>query len=140
MSKKVSIILAVLLVFSFTATAFADSCPYPVKEAIEARFVSLAKVSADVVMNGKTATCYGSAKTMSSNDTLLMIMTLQRKSGSSWTAVASWSKTDDRMVSLTKEKSGLSSGTYRVQVYVGVYNANGAFIESTTVYSQNYTI
>ena len=63
-------------------------------------------------------------------------MYLQKETSTGWSSVASWSIQGKKLVTLDKSKSGLSAGTYRVRIYITVYDANGTFVESANAYSK----
>ncbi len=72
-----------------------------------------AQVSLTITDNN--ATCYAKVTSQSTQD-MKITLTLQKKSGTSWTTVTSWStsKSSAKICSLSKTKS-VSSGSYRVK-------------------------
>lgn len=131
----------VLILFSFygpSVLAKENSANIITKPLIEPRFQVLTIVDTALSINSNTATCFGMAKTSSDNYNINISMNLQKKSGISWNTIGSWSGTGTGIegAKLNKTKSNLSNGTYRVTLYVSVYDNNGKFIESTNGYSK----
>lgn len=94
------------------------------------------KISSDMSISNKTATCKSVVRGDTSLATKIVItQTLQKKSGNSWTYVTSWSKTFNSWLAIyTTSKSSLSSGTYRLKTVAKVYSGNS--YETITVYSR----
>ena len=103
-------------------------------------YVDLTRLSASLNISGTTASCSGTAKTLISTDTIKMSMYLQKQTSTGWSNVASWYKEGTRLISLDKTKGSLSPGTYRVHLYVVVYDTNGGFVESANAYSKSKTV
>ena len=81
-------------------------------------------------VSGGTAYVEAEAAGKSNVTSIRLTVTLQKKSGSSWSSVRSWTESDSSdFVSLSKELS-VSSGTYRVRA-TAVFNGS----ETVTVYS-----
>ncbi len=134
--KRVFILLLALMLFlaSFI-TSYAEESDMATNY-LNIRYVDLTRLSASLNISGTTASCSGTAKTLISTDTIKMSMYLQKQTSTGWSNVSSWYKQGVRLVTLKKDKSGLTAGTYRVRLYVLVYDSNGSFIESANVYSQ----
>lgn len=136
MKKAVVLILMFLLVLSSFSTVYADSNVIQVGGSYNTDYIDIYRISVSLNITGNTALCSGSAKSMISTDTIKMTMYLQKQTSTGWSNVASWYKQDIRLVSLNKSKSGLSSGTYRVFLYVEVFDSNGNYIESANAFSK----
>lgn len=93
--------------------------------------ISNAKISIEIT--GNNATCYATVASRSVQD-IKITLTLQKKSGTSWTNITSWttSKNDAKACSLTKTKS-ISTGTYRTKAILKCGN------ETITKYSGTKT-
>lgn len=140
MKKTIILVLSLVLALSFVCPTYAEDVDTPPDEPTHLRFINLSSASVSLDIPGNTAQCTGIAKSMVSTDTLKLYMYLQKQTSSGWDTVASWSKQGVRIVILEKTKSGLSAGTYRVYLYVGVYDADGTFIESTVILSKLKTV
>lgn len=79
------------------------------------RYTVIRSKSASVSVSGTTASCYAKL-TAQSSATLTIKMTLQKKSGSTWSNVQSWtaSKTGTSLT-MSKTKTVTSGGTYRMK-------------------------
>lgn len=141
MKKCFAIVLTILLLISSIGVTSADVTDTE-ENIILDRYIGLFKAYTTLSIASGTASCTGVAKAKSSNYSLSLTLSLQKKSGISWNNVTSWIGTGSGIsgVVLNRTKSGLTSGTYRCVVYVQVYDSNGAFVESTTVYSQSCSI
>ena len=138
MKKLVSIVFSVILLISIITPAYAEELDTPVEDPIIEEYQGIRYITSDISISGSSATCYGVVDGRSSYS-YNMTVYLQKLSGSNWNSIASWSATGSGNlgVSLTKTKSGLTSGTYRCKVYVSVYDSNGQFVESATVCSRS---
>lgn len=141
MKKCFAIVLTILLLISSIGVTSADGI-YTEESIFLDRYIGLYRAYATLSIASGTASCTGVAKAKTSNYSLSLILSLQKKSGTSWNTIISWSGTGSGIsgIVLNKTKSGLSSGTYRCKAYVRMYDSNGVFVESTTVYSQTCTI
>lgn len=140
MKRIAVLILSFVLALSSLATAYAEDVSHPADEPVIEEYVDLISVSASLRVNGNTAFCYGSACSRVNTDSIHMWMYLQKQTSAGWTTVYSWYEQDTRLAVLDESKSGLSSGTYRLRLYVKVYDTNGYFVESANVYSKLKTV
>lgn len=142
--KKITILLlSFLLVFSSVSFSDAEESQHESSGTlIEERFIGLSRASASLNISSNTAKCKATAYANSSEYYLYVTLSLQKKNGNTWNTIASWNGSGSGItgVVLSKTKSGLVSGTYRCKAYVRVYDSNGSYVESTTVYSQSITI
>ena len=84
------------------------------EEVVQPRYVNTINIAADLVINGNTAHCYSSA-TKKKVCRINIKMRLQRKSGSSWITVCTWTGTSDTGTKSMDKTFTLSThGTYRV--------------------------
>ena len=137
MTKKkiLSIFLALLFMLSAVPVFTADD-----DGGISLYSRGVASASAALSVSGSTVSCTGEADAASSNYYLKMTMTLQKKNGNAWNPVLTWTKTGGTTVTISKSKSGLSSGTYRCAVVARAYDSDDTLIEASTKYSATKTI
>lgn len=143
MKRIIILVLSTVLIFTSISITAADEINSTTKETImDNRFIGLYRATSSIGITNNTANCKATAFAKTTDYSLYVILSLQKKSGANWNNIISWSDTGSGLtgVVLSKTKSSLSSGTYRCKVYVRVYNSNGTFIESTTVYSQPRSI
>lgn len=141
MKKTITVILSMFILFSFLTVATADS-PYSSESVTSYRYIGLYNASTNLSITGNTARCNGSAFAKSPNYSLKVTLSLQKSMNGSWSTIVSWKGTGTGYVGvvLSETSSGLSSGTYRCKMYVRVYDSNGIFVESSTVFSQTCSI
>ena len=139
MKKIIALILSIVFVVSSLSTTFAEEVTVP-EEPITEEYIDLSRITATLNISGNTASCYGSARTIINTDSIHMWMYLQKQTSTGWTTVYSWYKQDVHLAVLDESRSGLSSGTYRLRLYVKVYDANGYFVESANAYSKLKTV
>ena len=139
MKKVIILVLALMFILASFTTSYAEGSDMTTYD-LNIRYVDLTRLSASLNISGTTASCSGTAKTLISTDTIKMSMYLQKQTSTGWSNVASWYKEGTRLVTLDKSRSGLSAGTYRVLLYVTVYDSNGNFVESACVYSKQKMI
>ncbi len=140
MKKSIALILSMVFVLLSLSTAFAEEVTVPEDEPIIEEYIDLSRITTTLNISGNIASCYGSARTIVSTDSIHMWMYLQKQTSNGWTTVYSWYEQDVHLAVLDESRSGLSSGTYRVRVYVRVYDANGSFVESANAYSKLKTV
>lgn len=140
MKKLISVlIVAVIMVCSAAPALASDSNNCMIEKPIAGeKFQALSIVTASLRINASTATCKGVARASRNGYSIRITMRLQKKTGSTWTNVASWTGSGAGTIgaALNKTKSGLSAGTYRTSLYAAVFNNSGSYVESTTVYSK----
>lgn len=135
MKRVIIFLLALILICASFTTSYAEGSDM-VTDDLNTKYVDLTRLSASLNISGITASCSGTAKSLISTDIIKMSMYLQKQTSTGWSNVASWYKEGTRLVTLDKSKSGLSAGTYRVLLYVTVYDSNGIFVESAYAYSK----
>lgn len=135
--KGFFIVIALVLVFSMAASSvFALSGEAPLCAAAAlTRYNYIHSVSSylDISSNG-TAHIYSDLYKTVYADSIYLSASLQRKSGGSWTDVASWSASSSSSYASISETYSVSSGTYRVKTYYSVSGSGGT--ESGTIYSK----
>lgn len=139
MKKVIILVLALMFILASFTTSYAEGSDMTTYD-LNIRYVDLTRLSASLNISGTTASCSGTAKTLISTDTIKMSMYLQKQTSTGWSNVASWYKEGTRLISLDKTKGSLSPGTYRVHLYVVVYDTNGGFVESANAYSKSKTV
>lgn len=143
MTKKIlSLVLSIVLVFSFSMVAAAES-PVATTGTLEQKdtevmprfeYTNTTYASLNISTSG-TATCTTSLNGYTGTTTKIVIkMTLQKKTLLWWSAQETWTTTiNDSFGSLVKTAS-VGSGTYRVKVEFTVYSGSNS--EEITTYSQ----
>lgn len=86
-------------------------------------------------ISGKTAYVDAEAQGKSNVSKIKLTVTLQKKSGSSWSTVKTWTDTESSDYIYISEEKSVSSGTYRVKV-TAVFNGS----ETVTTYSETETV
>lgn len=131
MSKKKFLpvlIVALLLLTSMTAFAEEDVTVMPYT-------MNIAKAGSDLSINSSNvATVKCSLKGIPGVTKTTITATLQKKNGTTWTNVQTWTATSNSsVVGLTKTKTVTKGGTYRVQATFKAIK--GGVTETTTKYS-----
>lgn len=137
MKKIISAIIAIVTVFNFGISAYAEpETQTYVDNGISVCYLYTNKVESALSISSKTATCKSTIRGISGTTTKIVVtQTLQKENGSSWDNVTSWSKTYNSWYAIYKNtKSFLSSGTYRVKTVAKVYS--GISYEIVTAYSR----
>ena len=140
MKRLISFALVALLALhsSFIVLAYPDP-EIPVEPEIVEEYQYTSSISSSLYISNKSASCQSTVYGFSNMATKVNIThTLQKKSGSSWNFVTSWTKNFNTWYGiLTTSKSNLSSGTYRLKTVAKVYKGNS--YETITVYSNTYS-
>lgn len=136
MKKAIVLFLALIFTLSSLTATYADDVTEPADDPIIEDYIDIYRITTSLGISGTTASCYGSAQSRVSTDSIHIWMYLQKQTSTGWATVASWYKQNVRLVSLDKTKSGLSAGTYRVHVYIEIYDSNGNFVEYANAYSK----
>ncbi len=134
MSKLLAMVLAVLVGLSTIPVAFADSMAP--EGTITVQYVQINAIKATLsISSSGLAQCNGVIKPKSSGDSSSITITLQRKSGTSWVYVASWSGTGSGISGASASGSkSISSGTYRVVANGKVGSEPASATSSTRTY------
>lgn len=129
MKRLLSVVLTGLMLVVCTLPVFAADEQESAEPIVPpTRYTVIRSKSASVSVSGTTASCYAKL-TSQSSATLTIKMTLQKKSGSTWSNVQSWtaSKTGTSLT-MSKTKSVTSGGTYRLKV---VFTAGSETVNQT---------
>jgi hypothetical protein len=141
MKKFVNIFLTVVFIFSFATSVSADEKTVSSGIVNSARYLYTISISNNLVITGNTASCQTVVSGLSTVTKIEATQYLQKWNGSAWVNVsnAQWSDSvNGKRLSMTNEKSGLSSGTYRVYAEAFVYIDNN--YEKVTGNSNSVTI
>ncbi|MBQ8063244.1 MAG: hypothetical protein IJ230_04830 [Clostridia bacterium] len=117
MKRLLSIALTGLMLMLCVLPVFALEQQNPVEPTVPAvPYAVIRSNSASVSVSGTKASCF--AKLTSQSSAALSIkMTLQKKSGSTWSNVQSWSASKTgTSLTLSKTKTVTSGGSYRLKV------------------------
>lgn len=117
MKRMLSIVLTGFMLVSCVLPVFAMDEKDPVTPmASQTRYAVIRSKTAAINISGTTATCYAKL-TAQSSVTLSIKMTLQKKSGSTWSNVQSWTSTKTgTSLTMTKTKAVSSGVSYRLKV------------------------
>lgn len=135
MKKLFSLLVAFIMMFCLSVSAFADEEP-PVPVDPDEPYMYTQGISSVLSISSKTATCISEVIGIPGQVTKIEItQTLQETFGGiSWYYVASWNRTYYSTTAVfTNTKSPISSGNYRVKTEAKVYN--GSSYETITAYS-----
>ena len=145
MKRFIATLLACVMASSvFTIASFADNeTSEYVKEEIVLDYVLVQDAGNSLTISGTTATCNSYVKGNSTVTNVTATQTLEKQGFLwSWSDVsgATWTKTvSGKNLTLGKEKSGLTSGTYRLRTVFTLTSSNGS-TETITIYSREVTI
>lgn len=114
MKKMIILFFFITLTLSFTHTTYAAVNT----DIIRPLYVTILKANSEIEITNNTASVKTSV-TSKKQCKLSITMSLQRKSGTSWKTLKTWtaSKENARTLTLSKEYS-VNSGTYRVKATV----------------------
>lgn len=141
MSKKLLSIISLLLVlasiFAFPVCAMEEDPEPPIDP--DDPFVNIAAMSAGCsISSSGLATCNGYVLTANTTYTVYLSVSLQRYKNGYWQHYAGpWNSSGVHIASVYKQYYVVRGYYYRVGVTATVYDANGNFIESPTVYSSS---
>lgn len=141
MKKVISILLCLLMCFSLSLTANAQTIP---TASVAQPYYEMARKATSLLsISGTTAICESEAKGDSDVTKITAVQTLQ-KQGFLW----SWSKYDGaewtktvytNTLAMSNTKTGLSSGKYRLKTVFTLTDKNGE-TEKITVYSDEKSV
>ena len=131
-----------LVIFMFSLSTFTtqalDEDVYISEEIIE-EYSYTSSVNSTISISGRSATCKSTILGNSYVTKIIITQTLQRKSGTSWSNITSWSKTYSANYAIfTNSRNSLSSGTYRTHTVAKVYK--GANYETVSANSSTKSI
>lgn len=115
--RILSLALTGLMLMLCMLPVFALDQEEPVEPTVPpTRYAVIRSKSASISISGTTASCFAKL-TAQSSAALSIKMTLQKKSGSTWSNVQSWSASKSgTSLTLSKTKAVTSGGTYRLKV------------------------
>lgn len=135
MKKVFSLMMSLLLCFSFPVTASAKAV---LVDAVQPLYEMANEATSTLSINGTTATC---KSTLSGNSDVTKIVAVQtlEKQGFLWIwgtyDDTTWTKTVySNTITMSNTKTGLSSGKYRLKTVFTLTNKQGK-TETITVYS-----
>lgn len=137
MKRMLAVFLSVAMISAASFSVSADNeLDTPINPEIVEEYQYTSSLTSTLSISNNTATCNSVVRGMSNLATKVVVtQTLQKKSGSTWTYVTSWSKTFNSWLAMySNSKSSLSSGTYRLKTVAKVYSGNN--YETITVYSR----
>ena len=138
--KLIPILLAAVMLMALPLTASANTS-WEKRTPVETTHLSIgpqweaaSQIFYDLSISGGTATGSATFFTRRSTDTIYLTITLEKLNGSSTTYVKSWYGSGTGVASASGSQS-VSSGSYWLKVTGTVYDQNGKYIETVTVYS-----
>jgi len=143
MKKVISLLLVLALLLPCVSVfASAEGPDSNHVSAISPRYKILAACRADLDSDGGGMYTFSGSARANSKVKISITVTLQRANSSAssgWDPYATVTDSDTYAASCSGQRY-LSSGTYRTQTTVYVYDTSGNFIESTTIYSSEITV
>lgn len=134
-----SLVLILGSVLVLPAGAAAGEAPAAETAAVTPRYVNIIGMYAAISVNSSgKALCYSFVETANTSYTIYLNITLQRYKDGYWTAVKTWSGSGTGEVTLDKARYVTRGYYYRTAASATVYTSGGDFVESQTIYSQNY--
>lgn len=116
LKRVMTIVLACFMLVLCTLPAIALDEQDNEPPITEVPYSTIGTAYASLTISGSTANCY-SKLTAQKSSSLKIKMTLQKKSGSTWSNVQSWSTSKTgTSLTLSKTKTVTSGGTYRLKV------------------------
>lgn len=109
--------------------------------AVEPRYSYTTTATSTLYISSNTAYCKSKARGKTTATKIEAVQYLEKKSGSKWYVVTDGTWTDsvnDSLLIVSNNKSGLTSGTYRVRTVFTVYS--GSKSEKVTAISKEVTI
>lgn len=140
MKKVISVLMCLLLCFSFSVTASAKTVP---TNAVQPYYENAREAKSELIINGTTATC---ESTLKGDPDVVKIVAEQylQKQGFLWIWStydgAEWTKTVySNTLTMSNTKTGLSSGKYRLKTIFTLTDSQGE-TETITVYSDEKSV
>ena len=126
--------LAILILMSFSVTAYADNTTLSQGQQgqITPLFTYISFLDPRLSINSSgLATCYGSVSLYSSSQTVQLTVALQKSTTNGWAEVIAWTDSAPGVPGVSLERQYyVAKGTYRVCVTARVYNASGTLLET----------
>ena len=143
MKRAISVLITVLMVFLLAVPAFAaDSTTSSTQSVMSPQFTNIWSMSASVTIDASgLADCSGSVTPSSNAYTTTLTISLQLKSGSTWSTIKSWSGAAAGQPGTVLEGFYyVGKGTYRVSSTANVYTSIGGLLETATYSSPERTL
>lgn len=135
MKKVTSLVLSVILCMCFCFGAYAEG-PQPRWKQLSYLGITFDNY-AGIINNAQLSS---SAQSYNNDNVLSMTVTITKWNGSSFVDTdVSWTDSGNGLATVSK-KFRLSSGTYRARTTVTLYDANGAYVETASLQSDDVTI
>lgn len=140
MKKVISMLMCLLLCFSFPVTSSAETVSH---NGFQPYYEKASEAKSELTINGTTATCKSTLKGDPNVTKIIAVQTLE-KQGFLWI----WDTYDDtewtktvytNTLTMSNTKSGLSSGKYRLKTVFTLTDKLGD-TETITVYSDEKTV
>lgn len=129
MKKILSVVLTFVLIFVFSATAFAADLDQEVTDPVDTdRYQGIMTLSNSISISGGIASCRYSVD-MQGGYKANVTTILQKSSGDDWSEVTSWSHTGIYTLGKTQTRAVVRGYSYRVKTYVNSYDSAGNFVE-----------
>lgn len=140
MRKVISMLMCLLLCFSFSVTASAKAIPTNV---VQPYYEKASEAKSELIINGTTAICESTLKGKSDVTKIVAEQTLE-KQGFLWIWSTydgtTWTKTVySNTLTMSNTKTGLTSGKYRLKTVFTLTDKQGK-TETITVYSDEKTV
>lgn len=139
MIKKILLLGLVMILSAFCyVPSFAEELDVPVDEPVNTEYQHINTIITNLTISGGTAYVGVQVTGIINHTTKIEVTaTLQKKSGTNWEKVKSWSQSSNSyMLRLNKTKA-VSKGTYRIKNVVKAYKNSDC--ETITTYSQVIT-
>lgn len=138
MKKIVGLIVLLSILLALGSQAFAST--QDVDSEISPMYIHLMTLSSSLDIDKLgIATCTAKLVQNLSDGSSELIMNLQKlNADNTWSSVHIWTKTGEKTCSDSQYKL-VSKGTYRLFVTSKIYDSDGKFVESGTIYSINRT-
>ena len=137
MKRLFSILLVLFLFvscFPLNTLAVDDNDPIP----DDPEYTRTDAIGAGILISSGTAYCSCFVSPTYSTDSVVLHMQLQKKEGSNWILVASWSTSGSGDLAINKDRQVASGYTYRVWASSVCYDDDGHY-ESATVTSLEWS-
>lgn len=140
MRKVISMLMCLLLCFSFSVTASAKIIPTNV---VQPYYEKASEAKSELIINGTTAICESTLKGKSNVTKIVAAQTLEKQGflwiwstydGTEWTKTAYTNS-----LAMSNTKTGLTSGKYRLKTVFTLTDKQGK-TETVTVYSDEKTV
>lgn len=129
MKKILSVVLTFVMIFAFSATAFATDVDHVITDPIEPEeYQGIMSIGNSISISGGIAKCRYDID-MHSGYKADVTTILQKSSGGDWSEVTSWSHSKASYVAETKNKAVVRGYSYRLKTYVNSYDSAGNFVE-----------